>query len=169
MPAHAKDDRPVTLPILAKYLVDLRKLKGWPQTLAANIAERRKLAISYNTLRWIEEGKNQSPEPELLRDLATLYDTSYEDLVARFLAERYGLAVAPDELSQTGTVSASTSAGGIDAAVAAVVEERDRFKAALAQVSGLAEELLAIAVIAEEDRQVSRRAPGRAKGSRKNR
>jgi len=108
-----KPDRPVVLPNLAKYLIGLRNLKRWKQSQAASMAARRKLPVSYTAIRWLEEGKNQNPEPELLKGLADLYDTSYEDLAARFIDERYGLHPKSNDLVRHGREEGSeTSPGG---------------------------------------------------------
>lgn len=86
--------RPVFLPKLARTLVELREARQWKQAHAADLADRRGLAVGYQALRWLEEGKIKSPEPELLRAVADLYEFPYPALVGLFLAERYGVAVS---------------------------------------------------------------------------
>ena len=83
--------RPVFLPELGKYFRRLREDHGWNQRQAVDIARRRRLALSYNTLRWIEDGKIKSPEPEALKALSTLYGISYEEVVGNYAQERFGI------------------------------------------------------------------------------
>ena len=103
--------RPVFLPELGTYFVELRDAHGWKQSRAADIARRRRIALSYNTLRWIEDGKIKNPEPEALRALATLYGVSYQEVVRKYVQERFRVQLAEVE---SGPQSTSIS----DAAVA---------------------------------------------------
>lgn len=85
--------RPVFFADLGKFFVSLREAKNWNQSQAADIATRRGLSrLSYNALRYLEEGKTKNPEPDVLRALATLYDVPYEELLAKFWETRYGVA-----------------------------------------------------------------------------
>ena len=87
------------LPRFGAFLVQLRESFRWRQAQAADIATRRELAVSRQALRGLEEGKTQSPEPELLRAVAQLYKVPYEELVRRYVHERYGIDLTPDGLA----------------------------------------------------------------------
>lgn len=84
----------VVLPQFGAFLVSLRDARGWNQSEAAHRATRQRLAVSYQALRGLEEGKTKNPEPALLRGIAALYKVPYEELVRRFIAERYGVEIA---------------------------------------------------------------------------
>ena len=83
--------RPVFLPKLGEYFRILRDDRGWNQLQAVDIARRRHITVSYNTLRWIEDGKIKNPEPEALKALSALYDVGYEEVVANYAQERFGI------------------------------------------------------------------------------
>ena len=108
--------RPVFLPELGVYFVELRDAHGWRQSQAADIARRRRVALSYNTLRWIEEGKIKNPEPEALRALATLYGVSYEKVVRNYVQERFGAQLAEVELGHSPQSRALSSLAAANAA-----------------------------------------------------
>jgi transcriptional regulator with XRE-family HTH domain len=156
--APSPQHRPVILPNLAKYLIELRNLKTWNQSQAANIARRKRLPVTYTAIRWIEEGKNQNPDPELLRGLASLYDTTYEDLASRFLVERYGIdllrhdGVERSTASQGGTADVPASARRI----AGLEQELEDLKAKWGEVQALAKSLFDVAVRGREGRAVAR-------------
>jgi hypothetical protein len=58
------------------------------------MAERRRLtAIGRQDLWRLETGKVKNPEPDVLRELAVLYDINYELLVALFVEARFGVKV----------------------------------------------------------------------------
>ena len=82
--------RPVFLPKLGGYLRSLRESRGWNQLQTVDMARRRRVTLSYNTLRWIEDGKIKNPEPEALKAMSVLYGVSYEDLVSSYARERFG-------------------------------------------------------------------------------
>lgn len=87
--------RPVFHPEIGQFFTDLREAKGWTQRQAEDIAERRKLAALTRQVLWrLEKGKVKNLDPKVLRALAELYDMSYEGLVERWTAHRYGVAVA---------------------------------------------------------------------------
>jgi len=90
----------VLLPEFGAFLATLREGFRWKQSQAANIAGRRGIRVSYQALRGLESGVTQSPEPELLRSLAQLYRVPYEELVRRFVEERYGVSMAPADWKQ---------------------------------------------------------------------
>ena len=84
--------RPVFLKEFGDYLITVRTEKKWKQQQASDIAARRGLtAVTYQRLRWLEEGKIKSPEPELLMEVADLYGLSYRALVDQFVTLRYGI------------------------------------------------------------------------------
>ena len=68
----------------------LRESRGWNQLQTVDMARRRRVTLSYNTLRWIEDGKIKNPEPEALKAMSVLYGVSYEDLVSSYARERFG-------------------------------------------------------------------------------
>ena len=81
--------RPVFLPELGEYLRTLREEHGWNQLQAVDIARRRRITLSYNTLRWIEDGKIKNPEPGTLKALSALYGVAYEGVVAKYSREKF--------------------------------------------------------------------------------
>ena len=81
--------RPVFLPELGEYLRTLREEHGWNQLHAVDIARRRRITLSYNTLRWIEDGKIKNPEPGTLKALSALYGVTYEEVVAKYSQEKF--------------------------------------------------------------------------------
>ena len=83
--------RPVFLPAFGKYLRALRDDHGWNQSQAVDTARRRGITLSYNTLRWIEDGKIKNPEPETLRGLSRLYGVGYEEVVGNYAQEKFGV------------------------------------------------------------------------------
>ena len=79
------------LPELGEYFRTLREKPGWNQRQAVDISRRRGVTISYNTLRWIEDGKIKNPEPRDLRALASLYGVSYEEVVGSYTREKFSI------------------------------------------------------------------------------
>ncbi len=96
---HADDmiDRPVFLPQLGAFLVELRDEHGWKQSQAADVARRRRITLSYNTLRWLEEGRIKNPDPDALRAIAKLYGVSYEEVVRKCVRESFGIRLEATE------------------------------------------------------------------------
>lgn len=97
--------RPVFYPELGAYFRSLRDAKGWDQSHAANIAARRKIDLSYQQLRWLEEGKTKNPA-EALRAIAALYTVPFEEVLAAFIRHRFGLTIS---VTTTATESAPFS------------------------------------------------------------
>jgi transcriptional regulator with XRE-family HTH domain len=91
--------RSVFLEGFGHYLVSLREALRWKQAQAADIAKRRGIAVTYQALRGLEEGTTKSPDPELLRAIAALYELPYPELVRRYVHERYGVDLTPDEFA----------------------------------------------------------------------
>jgi transcriptional regulator with XRE-family HTH domain len=98
----------VFFPALGAYFVSLREARGWNQSQAGDIAARRKIPITYQALRGLEEGKTKSPEPELLRAVSELYDVPYEQVVGRVLFERYGVTVQEVDVNRKPTPTVSS-------------------------------------------------------------
>src|SRR5262249_25602097 len=83
----------------------LRETRGWKQSQAADIAARRGITLTYQTLRGLELGETQSPSPDALRAVAELYGVSYPDVVATFVRHAYGIdasAVGDAQLDLSG-------------------------------------------------------------------
>lgn len=100
-------ERPVFLPDLGAYLVSLREARGWEQSKAADIAGRRKIALSYQALRGLEEGKTKNPEPATLRALAALYEVPYTEIIGRYIERRFGVQVATPVDTESAGVTAA--------------------------------------------------------------
>ena len=97
-------NRPVFLPELGAYLVELRDAHGWKQSQAADVARRRRIVLSYNTLRWLEEGRIKNPDPDALRAVAKLYSVSYEEVVRKCVRESFGIRLEAAESEPRATV-----------------------------------------------------------------
>jgi len=83
-------DRPVFHPDLAAFFAGLRAEREWGQREAADIAQRRGLkSITRQVLLRLEKGKTKWPDPAVLRELASLYDHDYEDMVNAVVAHTY--------------------------------------------------------------------------------
>jgi transcriptional regulator with XRE-family HTH domain len=97
-------ERPIFSADLGAYFRAFRERKGWNQRQTADIAERRGLPdLTYNTLRYLEEGKTKNPDPDVLKAVSALYDVPYETLVAECIRAQYGVTmhpVAQDDTSQ---------------------------------------------------------------------
>lgn len=118
---------------LGEYFVSLRAEKGWKQSQAADIASRREIRrLSYQTLRGLEEGKTKNPDPSTLRAIAKLYEKSYEEVVARVVANRYGINLGDtvkgrDLIRPAAAGDSEASAGGPDVSLAPrVLAEREQ-------------------------------------------
>lgn len=86
--------RPIFHPEIGAFFVSLRERKGWKQSQAEDIAARKKLTVLTHQVLWrLEQGKVKNIEPEVLRAIAKLYQTPYEDLVARWTSYRYGVRI----------------------------------------------------------------------------
>lgn len=99
--------RPIHSKALGEYFVSLRKRKDWTQRQAHEVAGRRDLPITYQALRGLEDGTTKNPDPGLLRAIATLYETSYEEVACTVVAARYGFLVHPGDgaLDRAGGIS----------------------------------------------------------------
>lgn len=84
--------RPVFNEQLGQYFRDLRTVRGLGLRQAANVAHRRKLSLlTLNTLGTLERGETKNPDPDLLKEVSTLYDLEYEAVVAAVVQHRYGI------------------------------------------------------------------------------
>src|SRR4051794_26874904 len=88
--------RPVYLKDLGQLFTKLRHDRGWSQSEAASIAERRQLPnLTRQVLLRLENGQTKNPDPEALQSLSRLYDVPYEQLV-RALVESVERRYAED-------------------------------------------------------------------------
>lgn len=84
--------RPVYFKELGEFLAHARERLGWSQSEAADFARRRALkSVTRQVILRLERGQTKNPPPEVLRELADLYDISYQDLVAKWVAYRFGV------------------------------------------------------------------------------
>jgi transcriptional regulator with XRE-family HTH domain len=103
--------RPKYHPAMGLFFKELRESRDWSQRQAAAIAERRGLTeLSRQILFRLERGQIKNPEPEVLRDVAALYDLSYADVVERFISARYGR----DLIRPSGTDDGRRNAGTVE-------------------------------------------------------
>lgn len=84
--------RPIFHAEFGAYLADLRTQKGWSQSDAARYGGKKSKLLTRQVLLHLEAGKTKDPDPEALRALALLYDVPYEQIVAKLVACRYGIA-----------------------------------------------------------------------------
>lgn len=125
--------RPVYRPKLAEFLVALRVQKGWKQAEALHHATRRKLDLTEQTLRGLEDGTTRYPSPEALRVLAKLYAVSYDGVVAKAIEEIYGVHLAPSDFDVGEAVRLKAER---DNAVARAVLAEKTMKQALTTLTG---------------------------------
>lgn len=85
--------RPTFHADVGEFLAHLRRLKGWSQRKAIQVARQRGLKLSLGSLRFLEEGKTKHPDRALLEGVATLYEVPFEMLVQRFVEANYGVGV----------------------------------------------------------------------------
>lgn len=149
--------RPVFHPEIGAFFQKLRTDKGWSQRQAADIAHRRRIPVTTNVLWRLERGKIKNPEPETLRALAELYELPYEQLALWVVEQLYGADLLRRygvDLPRHGRDQDSTPhRGGVDdpsaarrlSELTALREERDRYKAALDQITDVARRLVEIA------------------------
>lgn len=91
--------RPVFHKEIGQFFRQLRVARGWGLRQAGRIAEEKRLdLLNFNTLGTLERGATKNPEPELLRELASLYKVPYHQLVGRFLTHRYGVGIVARDL-----------------------------------------------------------------------
>jgi transcriptional regulator with XRE-family HTH domain len=84
------EDRPVFHAEIGAFFVGLRKIKGWTQRQAEDIAERKKIKVFTRQVLWrLEKGKVKNIDPVMLRAVAELYELPYEGVVARWVLHRY--------------------------------------------------------------------------------
>lgn len=84
--------RPVFHAQTGALLERLREERGWTQSEAASLAERRGLkGLSRQILLKLEKGLIKTPDPETLRAVAALYGVDYMELFTRFIGKRYGI------------------------------------------------------------------------------
>lgn len=127
--------------------------KKYSQPQAVQRARAMKLPeITQGKLSYIERGLNGNPEPELLRQLATLYETPYETILDRWVGTRYlnpasqsGTTKSPQGASPvTGPASnspvARTSGGTPDASTRDFKRHATEYRQALIEIAHAATE-----------------------------
>lgn len=140
-------ERKVFYPGLGRYFQALRVAKGWNQLQTVRLAERRGIALSYQALRSLEEGRTRHPDPAVLKTLALLYGVPLSDLHA--VLARYGAAPPTQE-------------GGRDARDALIDQQHRQIERLQAKVEHLTRQLKRVIVVAglnEEEDAPSGRSP----------
>lgn len=82
---------------LGNWLRDLRVRAGFDSQPRAELRARHLglRTVTQGKLSYAERGWNALPEPQLLRDLAELYDVPYAELVARCVQAQYDVEMWP--------------------------------------------------------------------------
>lgn len=86
--------RRIHYPTLGKYFEGLREQRHWKQSQAADIARRRKLPLSYQALRGLEDGQTKHPTPAALKAAAALYEVPYAEIIAEVVRHAYDVDFA---------------------------------------------------------------------------
>jgi transcriptional regulator with XRE-family HTH domain len=165
-------DRPVFHKELGQFFESLREAQGWNQRQAADIAKRRRIkSLSRQVLLRLEDGKTKNPEPEVLRALAELYERPYEEIAARFIAVRFGLAFPGLDLPwQPSGRESAPHQGGVDApAPTRIFEDLAAARRTIREMSIAANEIAALAakqITAAESSQPGGAQSRRGKGRR---
>ena len=98
-------ERPIFHPEIGRLFERLRSDRGWRQAQAADIARRRGLTlITRQVILRLEKGQTKSIEPDVLRQIASLYGTPYRQVLASWVEHRYG--VQPSALARDDTPTA---------------------------------------------------------------
>jgi transcriptional regulator with XRE-family HTH domain len=164
--------RPVFHKELGEFFESLREAHGWTQRQAGDIAARRKLnGLSRQVLLRLENGRTKNPEPNVLRALADLYEMSYEEIAARFIAVRFGLSVSARDLGwQPSKGQSAPLNGGADAPAATrLLKELTNAQRTIREMSVAANQIAALAaeqITTAEGRFPGRSGSGRRKGRR---
>ncbi|MDP2320714.1 MAG: helix-turn-helix transcriptional regulator [Acidobacteriota bacterium] len=169
------EKRPVFHRDLGLFFTALREAKGWKQAQAADVAARRRIAVSYQTIRGIEEGKTKNADPEALRAIAKLYDHPYELIAAEVFRARYGVqAVGSDLIWQSveegSGLPTHTGDPAHDPASARILElERlvREQEIALGKVQDVASQLVQIAKVGAKVPAAAAGGPSRGRRNRK--
>jgi len=164
--------RPVFHPELGAFFEELREKRGWTQSQAADLAQRRDLhVLTRQVLLRLEDGKTKNPEPEVLRAVAVLYEVPYDDLVAKWVATRFGTALSAegrDLVRHSGGEDRRIGDGGVggDDSIAARALERER-QHHQAVIEKLEETLRGVFSVLhnERERLDASRAEGHARGA----
>ncbi len=94
-------ERRIFHPEIGRLFERLRSDRGWRQAQAADIARRRGLTlITRQVILRLEKGQTKSIDPDVLRQIASLYGTPYRQVLASWVEHRYGVqpsALARDE------------------------------------------------------------------------
>lgn len=119
--------RPIFHGPIGDWLRTLREDREWSVQRVVNTAKNKgHKALTWNKLTLLEAGKTQFPDAGALRALADVYDLSYPDLVARFVASGYDLPDARSDLSSHSRTRGSAlhpAPGGVDGTAAARIRE----------------------------------------------
>lgn len=105
-------------------------------------------SLSYGRLRWVEEGKIKSPDPVFLRELAELYEVTYESLLVEYMADRYSVSPNLSDSEPTAAVLGSTPSDV--ARVSHVTQIENRLADARGQIKALQSALERVEAIGEE-------------------
>ena len=102
--------RPIFYPELSKFFTRLRETHDYSQRQLADLAERRGLDLTYNTIRGLERGGTKHIEQASLRALAKIYSVPYEVIAAEVIQHIYGLSVSANGGTQDIAVASRLSA-----------------------------------------------------------
>ena len=143
--------RPVFYPDLGAEIASWREARGWSQRQAALIARNRKLkTLSIQALRLLEEGRTKSPDAELLRDLAALYERPYEYVAGRFILARYDVVVdGSDLLRHSGDQQSDPGGSDVPASARRIAELESKIRDYESQFGQMQNAIGDLAVIAD--------------------
>jgi transcriptional regulator with XRE-family HTH domain len=107
-------------PEIGRLFRQLREDKGWGLRQAARLAGARSLTLlTMNSLGFLERGATKNPDPELLKEVATLYGVPYEKVAGEYVRVRYWIervrygidSAGTDLIRQTGDQGSDLSKG----------------------------------------------------------
>jgi transcriptional regulator with XRE-family HTH domain len=101
LPSPRLPPRAVRYKELGDFFIGLRAARGWTQSHAADIAQRRELApLTRQVLLRLERGQTKDPSPGVLKAIASLYEIPHEEVVRRLAAVKYGVSLTPDHFTE---------------------------------------------------------------------
>lgn len=162
--------RPVYLKDLGDFFTELREQRGWNQSEAADMAQRRGLLpLTRQVLLRLERGQTKNPEPEVMRAVAALYGMDYGEVVGRFIGVRFGVtsSVISNDQGSASLGGAPDVPASARARIQELETELESFKARWSDVQDVARSLFRIAVTGEEGRAASPRQASRRRSPRK--
>lgn len=157
--------RPVFFVAFGQYVAGLRIKAGFKsQPQAVLRARQLKLrSVGQQRLSLLETGKVKDPDPRFLHELGVLYKTDPDEIMRRFLVEKYGPSVRGDLIGHSETVERAQG-GADDAAAARARELEDRlaaYEALTRKAHELATEIILITGGGPQGRETLRAAAGR--------